>query len=163
MRRPQLLLVLVAVLTLAACEKPDAAPDYSGLYRVTGSPASQSCGNSSVTFTADYVWMIVVSNGTAVVTQWALYALPWFGDSSTSVGSLDGDRFAQNWTSTRTVPISCPATGTSSVVTTFTNAWSGTFGTASFDSTLAQTIDDDCGVISNCDLVWKVHGEVGQP
>ena len=116
-----------------------------------------SVSPSALTFTSTWVILNVVSNGTAVISAWFSGDLP--GEFlSASTGPLHDSHFSQQWTFTRASPISCPATGALSVVTTYSNALTGSFGAGTFDAALAQTISDDCGVISGCELLWAVHG-----
>lgn len=155
--RPGCLLAVALAAGLVACaaDADPSPPHHGGEYLLTPSPAVQWCGSTAVTFTADRVFLVVVSNGTAIAAIWGVTG--WEYDAS--YGMLDGDCFAQTWTREDTDPIPCPATGMPEVVTTVVSSWTGAFGNGFFDSELLQFIDDDCGVVDNCELTWQVHGE----
>lgn len=127
--------------------------DRSGIYGLEVSPPSQSCGaTATATFVADHVYLLATGDeeGPSLLGLWS--------DGSRSLGLLEGDRFTQEWTSSRLDELECPATGAATVRTSFTNAMTGTFGEAVFDAELYQTITDDCGV-ADCIIVWRLHGD----
>lgn len=143
---------------VSACGPHPARPDYSGLYSVTPSPAAQTCGSTELTFTAQFVYMIEVSNGTAMTSEWDWFLNPGISLLDGPSGPLEGDHFEQTWTMRQTVGLACPATGAPRIVTTSENHWTGVFRHGTFESVLTQTLDDDCGIVTNCVVSWELTG-----
>lgn len=120
-------------------------PAFEGLYRVTATPASQACGTSIVTFTAESV--LVVGPFEDEETGEERTFVIWDGGTLYEAipASVESAHFSATWISQSSDALPCPATGVPQVVTTLTNLWVGDAGEGGFQSTLFQQIDTDCG------------------
>ena len=120
-------------------------------YEVGAIPDSLACGDTTFTFDASGVLMVITSDGTGVMAAWVDGTI-----GETMTGTVSGDLFSILWSYEIDDDVECPATGATRIVTTVHNAWMGSFASASLDSVLEQSISDDCGLITDCSLTWQI-------
>ena len=130
-------------------------PALEGLYELTAAPSSQPCGEAMVTFTTQAAYFVVVSEDgedeAAVI----------FGETildATAVTLEESGHFEAAWTAEWSDPVSCPSSGRTHVVTTFTNLWVGDGDLLGFESLLHQQMDTDCEPSSSCFMTWELTG-----
>jgi PKD repeat protein len=138
-----------------------AAGAYGGTYAVQSTPSSQLCaGLANVSFVSTNVIVTTTNGDTVMKSDWGLGLATNLGIAviSAPTGPLNGNAFVNNWVYTQTQADVGGFCG-HPIVTTYTNAWTGTFnGDGTITSSLQQGISDDCGLLS-CQLAWPdIHG-----
>lgn len=135
----------------------DALPSGpDGVYDVTAAPPAQMCGAAMVTFTTPQVYFFEIGMDDSDGYQTAVLFGGTILDGTTV--SVEGDgHFEATWTTERSDPVPCPATGHSNVTTTFVNVWVGDGDAFGFQSLLFQEMDTDCDT-SSCFMTWNLTG-----